>query len=139
MVCDTDKLAHNGNPLPYALAGLAVIVDTIIWLRPPAPSVSASNAIKSVAAYADATGATGQFGDKDLEPVLARRCYLCHGAQVQRKNIRLGSAQHVKAYAQYIYQQAVVTRMMPMNNVTGITEAERLLIKQWFEAGARID
>lgn len=65
MVCDTDKLAHNGNPLSYVLVGLAVIVDTIIWLRPPAPWVSASNAIKSVAAYADATGATGQFGDKD--------------------------------------------------------------------------
>jgi len=28
---------------------------------------------------------------------------------------------------------------MPLNNATGITEAERLLIKQWFESGARID
>jgi uncharacterized membrane protein len=28
---------------------------------------------------------------------------------------------------------------MPMNNATGLTEAERQLIKQWFEAGARTD
>lgn len=74
-----------------------------------------------------------------MQPVLARRCYLCHGAKVQMKNIRFDSAQHVKAYAQYIYQQAVVSQLMPMNNATGMTEAERLLIKQWFESGARTD
>jgi len=28
---------------------------------------------------------------------------------------------------------------MPMNNSTGLTEAERQLVKQWFEAGAAVD
>jgi uncharacterized membrane protein len=37
------------------------------------------------------------------------------------------------------YQQVVVTKIMPMNNATGISEAERLLIKQWFESGAKTD
>ncbi|TSA15781.1 MAG: hypothetical protein D4R79_00170, partial [Comamonadaceae bacterium] len=63
----------------------------------------------------------------------------CHGEKVQMKNVRLDSPQYVKAYAQYVYQQAVVLKLMPMNNATGITDAERLLIKQWFEAGARTD
>ena len=35
-----------------------------------------------------------------------------------------------------IYQQAVVLKLMPMNNATGITDAERALIGRWFEAGA---
>jgi uncharacterized membrane protein len=35
-----------------------------------------------------------------------------------------------------VYQQAVVTRIMPMNNATGITEVERALIGQWFRGGA---
>ncbi len=35
-----------------------------------------------------------------------------------------------------VYQQAVVTRIMPMNNATGITEAERALIAQWYRSGA---
>jgi uncharacterized membrane protein len=35
-----------------------------------------------------------------------------------------------------VYQQVVVTRLMPMNNATGITEAERSLIGRWFLAGA---
>jgi uncharacterized membrane protein len=32
----------------------------------------------------------------------------------------------------------VVTRQMPMNNSTGITEDERQLIKRWYEAGASV-
>ncbi|MEY2683431.1 MAG: hypothetical protein RJA09_575, partial [Pseudomonadota bacterium] len=35
-------------------------------------------------------------------------------------------------------QQVVVARTMPMNNATGITEAERALIAQWFKAGAPV-
>ena len=76
---------------------------------------------------------------RDLQPVLERRCYPCHGEQVQMKGVRLDSAKHVKAYAQYMYQQAVVLKLMPMNNATGITEDERLMIKRWFEAGAATD
>jgi uncharacterized membrane protein len=38
-----------------------------------------------------------------------------------------------------MYQQVVVTKIMPMNNATNITDAERALIKQWFEGGARME
>jgi uncharacterized membrane protein len=30
----------------------------------------------------------------------------------------------------------VIVKQMPMNNATGITEAERALVAQWFTAGA---
>jgi uncharacterized membrane protein len=69
--------------------------------------------------------------------VLEQRCYLCHGAQVQMKNVRLDSPALLRQHAQAVYQQVVVSKTMPMNNSTGITEAERLLVKQWFEAGAK--
>ena len=122
------KLGRSGNPLPYALAGVAAILALIVWLRPDAPIVSAGgNSVVRPLRYAD------------LQPVLAQRCYLCHGEKVQMKNVRLDSPQYVKAYAQYIYQQAVVLKLMPMNNATGITVAERLLVRQWFESGARTD
>jgi uncharacterized membrane protein len=85
------------------------------------------------------TGATGQNDYKKVQVVLAQRCYLCHGETVQMKNVRLDSPQNVKLNAQNMYQQVVVTKIMPMNNATGITDAERLLIKQWFEAGASIN
>jgi uncharacterized membrane protein len=119
------KLGRNGNPLAYAVAGVAVIVAVIAWLQPSATATGPAGA-RSVT-Y------------KELQPVLAQRCYLCHGELVQMKGVRLDSAQRVRAYAQYMYQQAVVLKLMPMNNATGITDAERALIKQWFEAGASVD
>jgi uncharacterized membrane protein len=33
----------------------------------------------------------------------------------------------------------VVTKQMPMNNSTGITDEERALIGRWFQAGAKVD
>ena len=54
------------------------------------------------------------------------------------KNVRLDSPGSVKQHAQAMYQQAVVTKAMPLNNATGITEDERALIKGWFEAGAAV-
>ena len=62
---------------------------------------------------------------------------MCHGAQVQMKNVRLDTPDQVAAHAQGVYQQVVVTKIMPMNNSTGITDAERALIGQWFQAGAK--
>jgi len=35
-----------------------------------------------------------------------------------------------------VMQQAVVQRQMPLNNATSISEAERELLRRWFEAGA---
>ena len=55
------------------------------------------------------------------------------------KNVRLDSADNVKLHAQNMYQQVVVTKIMPMNNTTGISEAERMIFKQWFETGAKTD
>ena len=121
------KLGRNGNPLPYALVGVAVIVGVIIWLKPAPPAATSVNAapvqVVNVAA---------------VQQVMAQRCTMCHGEQVQMKNVRLDSPESLKLHAQNVYQQAVVTKIMPMNNSTGITDAERLLIKQWFEAGAPI-
>jgi uncharacterized membrane protein len=74
-----------------------------------------------------------------LRPVLEQRCYMCHGAAVQMKNVRLDSPEGVASHAQAVYQQAVVSKIMPMNNATNITDAERDVIKRWFEAGAKTD
>lgn len=131
------KLGRNAHPLPYALTGLAVIVGLMVWLAPRPESLQ--SATSSVAADAIATGIGGQIGYATLQPILAQRCTLCHGSQVQMKNVRLDSADNVKQHAQNIYQQVWVSKIMPMTNTTGISEAERLVIKQWFETGAKTD
>jgi len=133
------KLGRNRNPLPYALLGGMLIAALVVWLAPRSAPVATENATNSVAIEAGNTRAGGQISYAILQPILAQRCYLCHGAQVQMKNVRLDSPAGVKQHAQGIYQQAVVTKIMPMTNTTGISEAERQVIKQWFETGARVD
>ena len=130
------KLGRNRNPMAYALAGVAVIVAAIVWMRPTPAAVGAASAPDSIADNAGAQSAGGQNGYQNVQAVLAQRCYLCHGEQVQMKNLRLDSADSVRQHAQAIYQQVVVQKLMPMNNATGMTDAERALIGRWFEAGA---
>ncbi len=133
------KLGRNGHPWPYALAGVAVLGAVIVWLQPAMQTDAVGSAMNSIAVHEDAERAEGQNHYQVVQQVLAQRCYMCHGAQVQMKNVRLDSPQALKIHAQAVYQQVVVTRQMPMNNATGITEAERLLVKQWFEAQAKTE
>ena len=119
---------HHGrakNPLPFAIAGVVVILGVIVWLRPApvAPSAQTSTAAVSL---------------QQVSAVFEQRCLSCHGAQMQMKNVRFDTPEGVKQHALGIYQQVVVTRQMPMNNATGITEDERGLIKRWYEAGASV-
>ncbi|ART47480.1 urate hydroxylase PuuD [Acidovorax carolinensis] len=123
------KLGRNSHPLPYAMVGVALVVAVVIGLRPT------SVAINNVAVGASTESATGQNDYKSVQAVLAQRCTQCHGAQVQMKNLRLDLADSVRQHAQAIYQQAVVQKLMPMNNATQMTDAERALIGRWYLAG----
>ena len=119
------KLGNARNPWPYALLGVAVLGLTIVWMQ-PAPVAAA------VAAPAPA-----EISYAQVRQVFEQRCLLCHGPQVQMKGIRLDSPEQVATHAQAVYQQAVVSRIMPMGNSTGMTEDERALIGAWFQAGAK--
>jgi uncharacterized membrane protein len=119
------KLGRNRHPIAYALVGLAVLSATIVWMKPDEKLAASSAPQAAAVTYAD------------LKTVLEQRCYSCHGAQVQMKNVRLDSPEAVAQHASVMYQQAVVTKIMPMNNATGITEAERALIGRWFLGGAK--
>ena len=119
------KLGNAKNPLPYALFGIAVLGLTIVWMKPEPVAAPVAGALVPKVAFGD------------VQKVLEQRCYQCHGAALQMKNVRVDSPEQVAAHAQGIYQQVVVTKIMPMNNSTGITDAERALIGKWFEAGAK--
>ena len=129
------KLGRNSHPWPYAAVGVAGIVAAIVWMRPPVQAaVASAPAANAPAAVASAGAAGTTFAE--VQKVLEQRCYMCHGSAVQMKNVRLDSPELLRQHAQSVYQQVVVTRVMPMNNSTGITDAERALIGRWFLAGA---
>jgi len=148
------QLGRNTHPWPYVAAALVLIAALIVAMAPPRAQDSAgatatraaglasnSPALAALGASSNAlasAGASPAIGYAQIQPVIAQRCYGCHGQAMQMKNIRLDSAALLAQNAQAVYQQAVVIRAMPMNNATQITEAERALIKKWFEDGALV-
>ncbi len=124
------KLGRNANPLPYALAGVAVIAALVVAMRPqPEPTDMASTSTATSAT----TPVAVDFAE--VRAVVTQRCVMCHGEAVQMKGIRLDSDARIVAQAQAIYQQAVVSRAMPMNNGTGMLPSERALLATWFKNG----
>ena len=129
------KLGRNAHPWPYALVGVAVLLAVVAWLRPVPAS---GDAIKNIAIGAQSTGVGAQFDTKELQAVLQQRCVQCHGAEVQMKGLRLDVPEQVASRASLIYQQVVQQKLMPLNNATQMTEAERALVARWFQAGAPV-
>ena len=115
---------HHGraaNPWPFAAVGVVLLLGLMAWMKP--------------AVTPQGSAAAGQKADyAAIRPILEQRCYQCHGEAVQMKNLRLDNQAQVEQFAQPIYQQVVVTRVMPLSNATQITDAERALIGQWFNS-----
>ena len=119
------KHGRSGNPWPYAAVGVAVIVGVIVWLGP-----RSSAAIAPMAPAATATTAADAV-PAAVTKIIEQRCVMCHGAQVQMKNVRLDSVENIQKNKAMVYQQVVVTQQMPMNNATGLTPEERQVIAGW--------
>ena len=109
-------------PWEYAAAGVALLLGVGVALAPSAPPASA--------------GPAGPVTFAEVKAVIDQRCVLCHNAQVQQKNVALHTPEMVMQHAAAIHQQVVVLRAMPLNNATQITDAERGVIRRWFEGGA---
>jgi uncharacterized membrane protein len=114
------KLGRNRHPWPYAALGVCVMFVLVIWMRPLPPQALATPAHVTLI---------------QVQHIMEQRCVMCHGAQLQSKNVRLDSPEAIRQHAQMVYQQTVVTRQMPLNNATGISEAERAMVAAWFQAG----
>jgi uncharacterized membrane protein len=115
-------------PWEHAGVGVAALLGLAVWLAPAPPSPAAVAAAQAAAAR--------PAGYAEVRAVIDQRCAMCHNAVVQQKNVALHTPELLKQHAQAVYQQSVVLKLMPMNNATQITDAERALIERWFKAGA---
>jgi uncharacterized membrane protein len=92
-----------------------------------------------------ASGETVAF--EDVRNVVQHRCTTCHSDapthpafSAAPAGVILDTDLQIVAEAQRIHQQTVVTRIMPIGNLTGISEEERDLIDKWYRsAGNELD
>ncbi|MEG1770325.1 MAG: urate hydroxylase PuuD [Comamonas sp.] len=135
------KLGRNAHPWPYALAGVLVLVATAVWLK-PIPKAAAP-VVSTAPAAAPAAGAPAPASDvpgyEAMAPLFTQHCVVCHSAAtLAQKNVKLDAPDEVKLHAAQIYQQVVVLRKMPFGNPGALSDAERDLVKRWYEGGASV-
>jgi uncharacterized membrane protein len=78
-----------------------------------------------------------------IEGVVHERCQPCHSAhptddvwKSAPSGVMLDTAEQIKRLAPRIKERAVISRTMPLQNKTGITQAERDLLGDWIDQGA---
>ena len=119
----TARVGGRRVPWEYAAVGCALIVAVAVWRAPVAAPLATPSAPTAVSM-------------QEVQAVVGQRCVLCHNAETRQRNVALHTPELIGAHAQAIYQQVVVLKLMPFGNATQMTDAERALIKRWFEAGA---
>ncbi|MEG0000674.1 MAG: urate hydroxylase PuuD [Comamonas sp.] len=133
------KLGRNAHPWPYALAGVLVLVATAVWLKPVPKAAAAVAAASTAPAAAPVAAAAGVPGYEAMAPLFTQHCVVCHSsATLAQKNVKLDAPDEVKLHANQIYQQVVVLRKMPFGNPGALSDAERDLVKRWYEGGAPV-
>jgi uncharacterized membrane protein len=115
------KRLGKAAPWGAAAVGALLLVGLAVALAPSRAPSPASTAAVSFA---------------EVRAVVDQRCVVCHNAQVQNKNVALHTEPLLRQHAQAVYQQAVLLKLMPLNNATQMTEEERALLRRWYEAGA---
>jgi len=116
------KALLHGQPVPWgwAGAGLGILLGLVVWLAPAPTPVAAAAPVPTLA---------------QVQAVVAQRCVLCHNAQVNNKGVMLHTPELLRQHGQALMQQAVIAKLMPLNNATQITEEERALLGRWVSAG----
>lgn len=119
---------HSGRPA-YVPAVVAVVLlaVVVVAIMPQRPAVVEPLAEGEVVDFAEVRG------------VIEQRCASCHavrptqpGFAAAPKGIVYDTPEQIRDQASGIHQQTVVTRAMPIGNLTGMTDAERELIGRWY-------
>jgi uncharacterized membrane protein len=81
----------------------------------------------------------------EVNEIIQKRCVQCHSAtptddvnKVAPNGVKYDTPQEIYNKRDLIMQRVVVTKTMPQNNKTNITEEERNLIRCWIEQGASL-
>ena len=87
----------------------------------------------------------GPVSFDQVRAVIGQRCVTCHspsptftGIAQPPAGVLLHTPDAIIQNAQRVYQQVVVTRIMPLGNVTHITDYERAVVAAWIADGAKV-
>ena len=125
----------RSNRWVLAAGGLALTAVIALTARVPGAASSAP----------DLRGAAPvTFGE--ARAIIERRCVTCHAAKPTNPSfseppsgVVLEDPRRIQGLAERIMVRAVVTKTMPLGNLTGMTEEERRTLGAWIAQGAKLD
>ena len=116
---------------PYPALGAVLLGAVAWWTQPrivPLPPVE------------------GPVTFNRVRAIVGQRCVMCHSPQPTfpgyaqpQAGVLLHTPQDIVQNAPRVYQQVIVTRIMPLGNITQITEQERAVLAAWIKAGAKME
>jgi len=137
---------HTGKQTPIPLLVAAALIMCVAWAIAPAPRVSAAADTSTTATTTPVSVVNAVELFSQVQAVVNKRCVSCHanaptqvGFSVAPKGIVFETADDIVRQALAIHQQTVVTKAMPIGNLTQITQDERALIDQWYISGAKTE
>jgi uncharacterized membrane protein len=82
----------------------------------------------------------------EIHTIVQQRCVACHSAnptddvfKVAPNGVKFDTPENITNLKDKILQRVVITKTMPQNNKTGMTDEERAMIKCWIEQGAKTE
>lgn len=115
-----------------------------LWWLWPAAAASVLGIVALTLPQSLPSGAS-RVSFAQVEHIVDTRCQLCHsqtpqyaGLTAPPKGIAFDTAGDIRHYSQQIYEQAVLNKTMPLNNITHITDEERSALATWIQANADV-
>ncbi|WP_439856330.1 urate hydroxylase PuuD [Pseudomonas yamanorum] len=145
MIC----LAYVTGPKPVATAPEVAKAPAAIEYQ-PLPETALGGGLKPAApaapapAPAEAAPAQASVDFDKVHGVIQERCAVCHSAKptsplfsAAPAGVMFDTPQQIQQMAPRIQAQAVASQIMPLGNITQMTQQERDLIGTWITQGAR--
>lgn len=144
MIC----LAYVTAPVrPVPTAAPVAAVQQPASTEQPAQAAASESSAASEAAPAPGQAPAASTGGNDfakIEGVIQERCTVCHSASptsplfsTAPAGFLLDTPEQMRAQVDKIHAQTIATQIMPLGNITQMTQDERDLLAQWIAQGAQ--
>lgn len=123
----------------WILAALAFLAAVAISI--PASPVARDRLGMAERPIAQASVALARAPEEVVD-IVTSRCSMCHaalpvwpGLPIAPKGVLLDTPEHIQRWKRDVQMQSALTRAMPPNNLTEMTDAERAIVRAWGAPG----
>lgn len=121
---------EQGRPVPWLAPAAAVGLVALAFVTKPAPPASAAHAVSFA----------------QVRELVDEHCVACHADEPTQagfpeppKGLSFDDPSVIALRAAQIHEQVAVSRIMPLGNLTKMTEEERAIIARWYADGAGLE